>query len=96
MIGLAAGVITGVSVNLAFGGDHPRVICCENITQPVGQLFLNLLLMIVVPLVFSSLVVGVAELAIFASLDASVEDVRLHNRDFSDFRRDWPDAGEYH
>jgi DAACS family dicarboxylate/amino acid:cation (Na+ or H+) symporter len=29
-------------------------------TRPIGQLFLNLLLMIVVPLVFSSLVVGVA------------------------------------
>ncbi|HEY0406109.1 MAG TPA: dicarboxylate/amino acid:cation symporter [Pyrinomonadaceae bacterium] len=32
----------------------------DNITGPVGQLFLRLLLMIVVPLVFSSLVVGVA------------------------------------
>ena len=32
----------------------------DNITQPVGQLFLRLLLMIVVLLVFSSLVVGVA------------------------------------
>lgn len=61
LIGLAVGVITGVSVNLAFGGDHPRVTwVIENITQPIGQLFLNLLLMIVVPLVFSSLVVGVA------------------------------------
>ncbi|MCV4626389.1 cation:dicarboxylase symporter family transporter, partial [Escherichia coli] len=30
------------------------------ITRPIGTLFLNLLLMIVVPLVFSSLVVGVA------------------------------------
>ena len=32
----------------------------KNFPEPVGQLFLNLLLMIVVPLVFSSLVVGVA------------------------------------
>jgi Na+/H+-dicarboxylate symporter len=32
----------------------------KNFTEPIGQLFLNLLLMIVVPLVFSSLVVGVA------------------------------------
>jgi DAACS family dicarboxylate/amino acid:cation (Na+ or H+) symporter len=32
----------------------------DNFTHPVGQLFLRLLLMIVVPLVFSSLVVGVA------------------------------------
>jgi len=61
LIGLAVGVIAGVSVNFAFGGDHPRVVwVIDNITQPIGQLFLNLLLMIVVPLVFSSLVVGVA------------------------------------
>src|SRR5215203_1728640 len=32
----------------------------KNFPEPIGQLFLNLLLMIVVPLVFSSLVVGVA------------------------------------
>jgi DAACS family dicarboxylate/amino acid:cation (Na+ or H+) symporter len=61
LIGLALGVIAGVSVNEALGGDHPKVVwIVDNITQPVGQLFLRLLLMIVVPLVFSSLVVGVA------------------------------------
>jgi DAACS family dicarboxylate/amino acid:cation (Na+ or H+) symporter len=61
LIGLAIGVIAGVFVNRQFGGDHPTVVwIVDNITQPVGQLFLRLLLMIVVPLVFSSLVVGVA------------------------------------
>jgi DAACS family dicarboxylate/amino acid:cation (Na+ or H+) symporter len=61
LIGLAVGVVAGVTVNSAFGGDHPRVAwVIDNITQPIGQLFLRLLLMIVVPLVFSSLVVGVA------------------------------------
>lgn len=61
LIGLAVGVIAGVTVNYAFGGDHPRVAwVVDNITGPMGQLFLRLLLMIVVPLVFSSLVVGVA------------------------------------
>ena len=61
LIGLAVGVIAGVAVNRLLGGDHPRVVwVVENITQPVGQLFLRLLLMIVVLLVFSSLVVGVA------------------------------------
>ncbi|HET7288310.1 MAG TPA: cation:dicarboxylase symporter family transporter, partial [Pyrinomonadaceae bacterium] len=61
LIGLAVGVIAGVAVNRALGGDHPTVVwVVDNITQPVGQLFLRLLLMIVVPLVFSSLVVGVA------------------------------------
>jgi DAACS family dicarboxylate/amino acid:cation (Na+ or H+) symporter len=61
LIGLAVGVIAGVLVNYAFGGENARVgWVIDNITQPIGQLFLRLLLMIVVPLVFSSLVVGVA------------------------------------
>jgi DAACS family dicarboxylate/amino acid:cation (Na+ or H+) symporter len=61
LIGLAVGVIAGISVNYLLGGSHPRVVwVVENITQPIGELFLRMLLMIVVPLVFSSLVVGVA------------------------------------
>jgi DAACS family dicarboxylate/amino acid:cation (Na+ or H+) symporter len=61
LIGLVLGVVAGVTVNKLYGGDHPRVAwVVDNITQPVGQLFLRLLLMIVVVLVFSSLVVGVA------------------------------------
>jgi len=61
LIGLVVGVVAGIVVNQVFGGDHPRVVwTVDNITNPIGQLFLRLLLMIVVPLVFSSLVVGVA------------------------------------
>ncbi len=61
LIGLAVGVIAGVAVNYTLGGDDVRVVwIVDNITGPIGQLFLRLLLMIVVPLVFSSLVVGVA------------------------------------
>jgi DAACS family dicarboxylate/amino acid:cation (Na+ or H+) symporter len=51
----------GIVANYFIGGDHPRVTwLISNITEPIGQLFLRLLLMIVIPLVFSSLVVGVA------------------------------------
>src|SRR5215470_16380087 len=61
LIGLVLGVIAGIAVNERWGGDNPTVVwIVDNITQPVGQLFLRLLLMIVVPLVFSSLVVGIA------------------------------------
>jgi len=61
LIGLAVGVVAGVVVNYRLGGEDPRVVwLVDNLTQPIGQLFLRLLLMIVVPLVFSSLVVGVA------------------------------------
>lgn len=61
LIGLAIGIVAGITVNALLGGEHPRVNwVVTNITEPVGQLFLRLLLMIVVPLVFSSLVVGIA------------------------------------
>ncbi|HEX7174165.1 MAG TPA: dicarboxylate/amino acid:cation symporter [Pyrinomonadaceae bacterium] len=61
LIGLLVGVVAGVVANRVLGGDHPGVAwTIRNITEPVGALFLRLLLMIVVPLVFSSLVVGVA------------------------------------
>ena len=61
LTGLLVGVVAGVAVNMVAGGNNARVIwTITNITEPVGQLFLRLLLMIVVPLVFSSLVVGVA------------------------------------
>ncbi|MGI9165439.1 MAG: dicarboxylate/amino acid:cation symporter [Pyrinomonadaceae bacterium] len=61
LIGLAVGVVAGVVVNKAFGSEHARVAwVVSNITEPVGSMFLRVLLMVVVPLVFSSLVVGVA------------------------------------
>ncbi len=61
LIGLLVGVIGGLAVNWTLGGSHPNVVwLVGNVTQPVGTVFLNLLLMIVVPLVFASLVVGVA------------------------------------
>lgn len=61
LIGLAVGATAGVVANYLLGGDHPRVVwVIDNVTNPIGQLFLRMLLMIVVPLVFSSLIVGVA------------------------------------
>ncbi len=61
LIGLLVGVLGGLAVNWTLGGSNPNVVWfVSNITQPIGTLFLSLLLMIVVPLVFSSLVVGVA------------------------------------
>jgi len=61
LIGLLIGIFGGLAVNQILGGSNENVVWfVENFTRPVGQLFLSLLLMIVVPLVFSSLVVGVA------------------------------------
>ncbi|MDM7921736.1 MAG: dicarboxylate/amino acid:cation symporter [Pyrinomonadaceae bacterium] len=61
LLGLLVGVVGGLGINWTLGGSHPNVVwLVSNITQPIGTLFLSLLLMIVIPLVFSSLVVGVA------------------------------------
>lgn len=61
VIGLLVGVVAGLTVNAVFGPEDARVAwVVKNITEPIGQIFLRLLLMTVIPLVFSSLVVGVA------------------------------------
>ncbi|MDQ3130786.1 MAG: dicarboxylate/amino acid:cation symporter [Acidobacteriota bacterium] len=65
LIGLLVGVIGGIAVNQIGKSSGANFVgwidwTIKNFTEPIGQLFLNLLLMIVVPLVFSSLVVGVA------------------------------------
>ena len=61
LIGLGTGIAAGLLVNMLLGGDDPRVHwVIANITDPIGQLFLRSLLMIVVPLILSSLIVGIA------------------------------------
>jgi dicarboxylate/amino acid:cation (Na+ or H+) symporter, DAACS family len=61
LLGLIIGAATGVAVNGFFGSGNPTVEWfVTQFTEPIGELFLRLLLMTVVPLVFSSLIVGVA------------------------------------
>jgi DAACS family dicarboxylate/amino acid:cation (Na+ or H+) symporter len=61
LLGLVVGAVGGIAASALFGSDNPRLVWfVANITDPVGQLFLRLLLMVVIPLVFSALVVGVA------------------------------------
>lgn len=60
VLGLLVGLAAGLACNIFLGGKHETLeSIVHNFTQPIGQLFLRLLLMIVVPLVFSSLVVGI-------------------------------------
>ncbi len=60
--GLIFGLVSGLLVH-EMAGEAPWVNwTVTNVAYPVGQIFLRLIFMIVVPLVFSSLVLGVLEL----------------------------------
>lgn len=61
LLGLGIGALGGLAANTLLGSDHVGLAwVVRQVAEPVGALFLRLLLMIVIPLVFSSLVVGVA------------------------------------
>src|SRR5690606_34128266 len=69
LLGFAAGLGAGLYVNLNLGPDTAWVIwLTENITSPLGQIFLRLLFMLVLPLLFSALVIGVAEMGDLGAL----------------------------
>ena len=60
-LALLAGAAAGIAVNSLYGpGNETVEWVVSNITEPIGTLFLRLLSMIVIPLVVSSLIVGVA------------------------------------
>lgn len=62
LLGLVIGAGLGVTSNLLWR-DAPELLwIVENVAQPVGQVFLRLLFMVVVPLVFATLALGVANL----------------------------------
>jgi DAACS family dicarboxylate/amino acid:cation (Na+ or H+) symporter len=61
LLGLVVGATLGSAMRAIVGPDAPALAwVVRHIAEPVGQLFLRSLLMTVVPLVVSSLVVGVA------------------------------------
>ena len=63
LIGFIVGLGGGMFVNLTTGADTAWVQwLTSNVTGPAGQIFLRLLFMLVIPLLFSALVVGVAEM----------------------------------
>lgn len=62
LIGFAVGIIAGVAAHMLAFEQPWLTIFIEWVTRPVGQIFLRLLFMLVIPLLFSALVLGVAEL----------------------------------
>lgn len=62
LIGLIVGAVIGLIFNLYFHDAGWTNWIMKNVTAPIGKAFLQSLFMVVVPLVLSSLIVGVANL----------------------------------
>ena len=62
LIGLIAGAVAGLLAHALAGGAPWLEWTVANVTQPAGQIFLRLIFMVVIPLIFSALTLGVAEL----------------------------------
>ena len=69
LAGFAIGLGAGLWVNLNVGADAAWVEwVTSNVTGPIGQIFLRLLFMLVLPLLFAAIVVGVAEMGDLGAL----------------------------
>ncbi len=61
LIGLFVGLILGLLANIFLNGNKDIQWIVSNIAYPVGQLFLRLIFMIIIPLIFTAIVLGVAD-----------------------------------
>ena len=61
LLGLVAGLSLGIGVNLTVGVSNPTIeLFNQYLAVPLGQIFLRMLFMVVMPLVFASIALGVA------------------------------------
>ena len=68
LIGVVAGAALGVGAFALFGDDPRLGRFIQFVTDPIGRIFLRLLFMLVIPLTFSALALGVAGLGDLRSL----------------------------
>ena len=62
LVGLLLGAIAGVATNILSQGGASAEWLVKNVTEPVGRMWLSSLIMVVVPLIVSSLSLGVVGL----------------------------------
>ena len=65
---MVAGTLLGIAANLLWGDSPQLQSFINNVSYPLGQIFLRLIFMVVIPLVVSALILGVAELGDLRSL----------------------------
>ena len=68
LLGFLVGIAAGLVAYFTIGGEPALDAIVRYVSGPIGQIFLRLLFMLVVPLIFSALVLGVAELGDLRSL----------------------------
>jgi dicarboxylate/amino acid:cation (Na+ or H+) symporter, DAACS family len=61
LLGLLVGLVAGLLANIFLNGNENIKWIVANIAFPVGQLFLRLIFMIIIPLIFTAIVLGVAD-----------------------------------
>ncbi|HSI03956.1 MAG: dicarboxylate/amino acid:cation symporter [Myxococcota bacterium] len=62
LLGALIGAVTGIVAHLLWNGTKGLAIAVDYVSVPLGQAFLRLLFMLVMPIVFAALVMGVCEL----------------------------------
>jgi DAACS family dicarboxylate/amino acid:cation (Na+ or H+) symporter len=68
LIGFAVGVLGGLIAHRYFAGDPALTSFLTYVVRPVGKVFLRLLFMLVTPLIFAALVLGITGLGDLRSL----------------------------
>ncbi len=69
LVGFLIGLVGGLIVHATAGADAPWVVTLTTyVTQPGGQIFLRLIFMLVIPLLFAALVMGVSEMGDLSAL----------------------------
>jgi len=68
LIGFVAGLVLGLIVYSTQRDEAWVDIVTTYVTQPIGQIFLRLIFMLVIPLLFSALIVGISEMGEVRSL----------------------------
>jgi Na+/H+-dicarboxylate symporter len=68
LIGFVVGLVAGLIVYTTQRDAAWVEVVTTYVTQPIGQIFLRLLFMLVIPLLFSALVVGISEMGEIRSL----------------------------
>lgn len=61
LLGLLIGLISGLIVNTLYPANQNVQWFVSNIAYPAGQIFLRMIFMIVIPLIFTAIVLGIAD-----------------------------------